>query len=299
MQTVRFFATPGIELAGDLYLPSPAPAEYGHPGVVACLGWGSVKELMEPWASALVARGYAVLVTDYRGFGASGGERGRCFPNEHVDDIRASITYLEEHPGIDSARLALVGVSYGGAVAVAGAGVDGRPGALVSVVGYGDGRRHLQHVRTPKQWDDFRTRLDEDRRRRVLEGRSEEVDPDEILQRDEEARAWRRQTEERFPHMAFRTTLESAEKIVDFRPERYLPFDSPTPALFIHAGGDQMIPVEESRRMWERAEEPKELVIIPDIGHHEVHGGVAFQQVIGHIDDWLTRHLAGLGGADA
>lgn len=291
MESVNFFSSPGVPLVADLYLPDSEPPGPGYPTIVACLGWGSVKELMEPWGQALAAAGYAVLVPDYRGFGGSGGTRGQCFPSEHVDDIRATLTYAGERSGLDAGRLALVGVSYGGAIAVAVGGLDDRPAAIISIVGYGSGERHLQAVRSPEQWTEFRARLQADRDRRVLTGRSEDIDPDEILLRDEEAIAWRTRVEEEYPHMAFRTTLESAERIIEFRPERSLPYEPPTPLLLIHAEDDTMVPVEESRAMWERGAEPKQLVVIPGIGHHEVHTGEAFQQVIRHTDDWLQIHL--------
>ena len=291
MSTVRFFSTPGIELVADLYLPSGQAPAGGYPAIVACLGWGSVKELMRTWGEALAGRGYAVLVPDYRGFGASDGERGRCFPEEHVDDIRGAVTFLTERGEVDSDRIALLGVSYGGAIAVTAGGLDDRPGAVISVVGYGSGERHLRAVRTPSEWEQFRARLHGDRRTRVLQGRSQEIDPDEILMRDAEARAWRDRVEREFPHMAFRTTLESAQKMIDFVPERHLPYPSHTPVLFIHAGADRMVPVEESRSMWQRAGEPKELIVIPDIGHHEVHSGEPFERTIRHIDEWLIAHM--------
>jgi pimeloyl-ACP methyl ester carboxylesterase len=292
METVRFFSSPGVPLVADLYLPREERSAAGYPTVIACLGWGSVKELMEPWGRALSEAGYAVLVPDYRGFGASGGTSGQCFPSEHIEDIRAALTFAEDSDVLDGDRIGLVGVSYGGAIAVATGGVDGRPAAIASVVAYGSGERHLRSIRTPEQWASFSQRLAADRRRRVLTGVSEEIDPDEILLRDEEARAWRRRMEEQYPHMAFRTTLESAERIVEFRPERSLPYDTPMPLLFIHAGEDTMIPVVESEGMWKRAADPKRLIVIPGIGHHEVHSGEAFRQVIGHIDDWLSIHLS-------
>ncbi len=291
METVSFFSSPGVPLVADLYLPDSEPPVSGHPTIVACLGWGSVKELMEPWGQALAGAGYAVLIPDYRGFGASGGTRGQCFPSEHIDDIRAAITFAGERGGLDAGRLALLGVSYGGAIAVAAGGVDDRPAAIISIVGYGSGERHLRAVRSPEQWTEFRARLAADRDHRVLTGRSEDIDPDEILLRDAEARAWRTRVEEQYPHMAFRTTLESAERIIEFRPERSLPYDPPKPILLIHAGDDTMVPVEESRTMWERAVEPKRLVVIPGIGHHEVHAGDAFRQVIGYADEWLQTHV--------
>jgi pimeloyl-ACP methyl ester carboxylesterase len=290
VEAVDFYSS-GIPIAADLYLPSADPPSRGSPVIVACLGWGSVKELMRPWGEALSSRGFSVLVPDYRGFGSSGGERGRCFPYEHVDDIRAAVTYASDRSELDSDRVTLLGVSYGGGVAVAAAGLDSRVAALVSVVAYGSGERHLRSIRTEEQWTEFRTRLEADRSRRVSTGESEEIDPDEILLRDEEARAWRRAMEAEHPAMAFRTTLESAQKMIEFWPERHLPSDRPVPALFVHAGEDTMVPVDESKRMWQRAAEPKRLVVIPDIGHHEVHRGEAFARVIAEIDGWLGEHL--------
>ena len=291
METLSFLSPSGITLAADLYLPEGRHPPRGHPAVVVCLGWGSVKELMPRWGDALRARGYAVMVPDYRGFGGSGGERGRCFPQEHVEDIRAVMGHVGERPDLDAGRIGLLGVSYGGAVAVA-AGTDPRCRAVVSVVGYGSGERHLRAVRTPDQWEEFSARLASDRLARRNGCASESVDPDEILLRDEEARAWRQRVERQYPHMAFRTTLESAERIVAFRPERCLPYSPAKPAMFIHAGGDTMIPVDESERMWRRSAEPGRLVVIPGIGHHEVHQGKAFQRVIREVDDWFGRYLA-------
>ena len=70
---------------------------------------------------------------------------------------------------------------------------------------------------------------------------------------------------------------------------------TPPPLLFIHAGGDMMVPVAESKGMWERSTEPTKLVVIPDIDHHAVHSGEPFEQVISEIDSWLGDHIAGPG----
>ncbi len=149
----------------------------------------------------------------------------------------------------------------------------------------------MRAVRTADQWTEFSARLEADRIMRLQAGVSEQIDPSSILLRDEEAQAWRRQMEEQYPQMAFHTTLESAEKIVGFAPERSLPFPTEISALFIHAGEDSMVPVSESVSMHGRAAEPKKLVVIPDIGHHEVHEGDAFRQIIGEVDAWLTDQL--------
>jgi len=295
METLSFTSPAGVPLAADWYLPEGLPPPGGHPAVVVCPGWGSVKELMPQWGAALTALGYAAVIPDYRGFGASGGERGRCFPTEHVEDIRAVMGWVAQKHEVNADRIALLGVSYGGAVAVA-AGVDRRCRVVISVVGYGSGERHLEAVRTPGQWTAFQNRLAEDRHRRVMGAPSETVDPDEILLRDEEARAWRRRVEAQHPHMAFTTTLESAQQIVAFRPEQCLPYSPPKPVMFIHAQKDAMVPVEESERMWRRSEDPKRLVVIPGISHHEVHQGAAFRRVVSSVHSWLGAHLRGGSG---
>ena len=138
VETLSLLSPAGVDLAVDLYLPEGEPPAAGRPVVVVCLGWGSVKELMPGWGNALAALGYAAMVPDYRGFGASGGERGRCFPEEHVEDIKSVMEHAGERPGLDGRRVGLLGVSYGGAVAVA-AGTDRRCRAVISVVGYGSG----------------------------------------------------------------------------------------------------------------------------------------------------------------
>ncbi len=74
-----FFAD-GLRLDADLHLPEPAPAGPA-PVLIAASGYQGLKVLHpERFARAMATRGYAVLTFDYRGFGASEGERGRLTP---------------------------------------------------------------------------------------------------------------------------------------------------------------------------------------------------------------------------
>jgi fermentation-respiration switch protein FrsA (DUF1100 family) len=45
---------------------------------------------------------------------------------------------------------------------------------------------------------------------------------------------------------------------------------APRPLLFIHGGADDLIPVEEAEALYELAGEPKELWIVPGVGHARV-----------------------------
>ena len=68
-----------------------------------------------PLVSWLPARGYNVLMVDYRGFGRS---EGKPSLDGIVDDAAAALAYLRARPGIDATRLIMFGQSIGGATAL-------------------------------------------------------------------------------------------------------------------------------------------------------------------------------------
>lgn len=78
-------------------------------------------------ATALTARGFNVLIVDYRGFGANPGN-----PTETglASDARAAVAYLEGRDGIDTDRFVYFGESLGAAVAI-GLAAERPPAALV------------------------------------------------------------------------------------------------------------------------------------------------------------------------
>lgn len=78
-------------------------------------------------AGALVERGIAVLLVDYRGYG---GNPGRPSESGLATDARASVAYLKTRPDVDPERLAYFGESLGAAVALGLARHD-PPAALV------------------------------------------------------------------------------------------------------------------------------------------------------------------------
>ena len=68
-----------------------------------------------PLVSWLPARGYNVLMLDYRGFGRS---EGKPSLDGVVDDAAAALAYLRTRPDVDATRLIVFGQSIGGATAL-------------------------------------------------------------------------------------------------------------------------------------------------------------------------------------
>ncbi|MEZ5244163.1 MAG: CocE/NonD family hydrolase [Acidimicrobiales bacterium] len=130
---VDFTSSDGTTLRGVLHLPA---ASASVPGVVMTHGFSAVKEMgLPPFAEAICDAGIAVLLYDHRGLGASDGEpRGQINPWAQMHDMQQALTWLGTRPEVDAGRLGLWGSSFsGGEVLVLGA-VDERVRAVVANV---------------------------------------------------------------------------------------------------------------------------------------------------------------------
>jgi fermentation-respiration switch protein FrsA (DUF1100 family) len=67
-------------------------------------------------------------------------------------------------------------------------------------------------------------------------------------------------------------------------PLRWIDKISPRPLLLIHGDKDDLVPVEQARKLYEKAGEPKKLVIIPGAGHRLRLEHKAVNAAL----DWLT-----------
>jgi hypothetical protein len=237
---------------------------------VLCAGYTYLKSMLMPaFARALTAAGYVAIAFDYRGFGDSDGPRWRLLPQEQVSDARAALTFLVDQPPADPARLAALGVSLGGSVAIAAAALDRRIGAVVAIEAVGDGARWLRGLRRYWEWREFEDELARDRLERVRSGQSRPVDPLEIVPPDPASRAFLEEVYREFPQMRCELPLETADALVEFRPETVVDRIAPRPLLFVHGDADRLVPADESRSLWARAGEPRRLEIVPGMGHFD------------------------------
>jgi fermentation-respiration switch protein FrsA (DUF1100 family) len=88
-------------------------------------------------------------------------------------------------------------------------------------------------------------------------------------------------------------SLESAEALLRFKPERVVGRIEPRPLLLVHGAENDFHPVTESRALYAAAGEPKELVELADRGHNEwMRGGhPTFLRVVDLLDDFFRRRL--------
>ena len=291
------FFSSGLRLDADLHLPGDGDAGARHPVVIACSGYQGQKIIHpERFARALTPLGYAVLAFDYRGFGRSEGERGRLVPQEWVEDVRAAVDRLTGVDDVDSSRLALVGWGLGGGVVVTEAADDPRVNAVACLNGIADGTRSTRNTHDDISWASLLDRIHEDRKHRTATGRSEITDPWDIVRLNLDARTNSYVGEELYKTLDFGSgvTLESADFLLRFSPERAVHRIAPRPLLIVHSAKNELYKPIEARSLYEHAAEPKRLEFLEGAGHTEwmFDDSPALSTLVGWLDEFLSNALA-------
>jgi pimeloyl-ACP methyl ester carboxylesterase len=263
-RSVSFYSA-GSKLDGDLYVPEGAA---NAPAVVVLSGYAGLKGGVPAlWCPRLAARGFVALGFDYRGLGASEGKPGNVSCQDEVADTRAAVSFLETLPEVDAERIGVFGWAQAGAIAIVAAADDERIKGVVTVHAQGDTGRVTRRLHTDESWAALQQKLAADRRERVLTGTSELIDPFELLPLEPETEAIVRDRLYRLPNYGSPVSLEAAEDILGFRAEDVVDRIAPRPLLLVHGGANKLHVPDESKRLYERAREPKELLILEGKSH--------------------------------
>ena len=133
----------GFSLAGTLSRPEGKQTPL--PAVVLVSGSGPTDRdetvagiaVFGQLAHALADAGFLVVRYDKRGVGQSGGRTESATLGDYAEDVRAAVRMLSERKDVDKRRIALVGHSEGGSLAMIAASKDKRVAAiaLVSTIG--------------------------------------------------------------------------------------------------------------------------------------------------------------------
>jgi uncharacterized protein len=258
------FKFEGLTLAGMVRVPDSGAARERRPAFIVLHGFGSnmnAGNVRTPCAM-LDELGYVTLRFDMPGCGESEGEKGRLICLEQVGAVREALSLLAQHPHVEPARIAVLGSSFGAAVAVYAGGVDQRIAAVVSASGWGHGERKFrgQHP-TPEAWAKFTAMLEEGRRHRARTGQSLMVPRYDIVPIPPHMRG------HVVPGSIQMFPAETAQSMYDFRAEEVVGKMAPRPLLLLHSASDSVTPVEQSIGLFEHAGQPAELHLFADTDH--------------------------------
>lgn len=132
----------GLDIAANVYTPANYDAKKRYPTVVVAHPNGGVKEQVSGlYAQRLAEKGYITITADAAYQGASGGlPRSVDKPAHRIEDIHGMADFISRYAGVDTQRLALLGICGGGGYALAAAQTDKRFKSVATISMFNSGR---------------------------------------------------------------------------------------------------------------------------------------------------------------
>ncbi|NYT60413.1 alpha/beta hydrolase [Alcaligenaceae bacterium] len=132
----------GLDIVGNVYTPANYDAQKKYPTIVVAHPNGGVKEQVAGlYAQHLAELGYITITADAAFQGGSGGEpRSVDKPAYRIEDIHGMADFITQYPGVDAARLGLLGICGGGGYSLAAAKTDKRFKSIATVSMFNSGR---------------------------------------------------------------------------------------------------------------------------------------------------------------
>lgn len=283
------FESNGLKVSATIYQPKK---DGKVPAIVMCHGFAGVKEFLLPsFAQRFSDNGYMVLTFDYRGFGESDGERGHLKPNLQIEDILNAISFLRSQPQVDENRIALWGTSFGGANAIFAAEQDGNVQCLIIQLTFGDGQRVVTRGMSDEEKKNFFTFIEKMETRKIRTGKEMMVPINKVLT-DPQSKKFYNDNVEKYPALKIKIPMLTVAETIKHKPERIIGNLKNTPILIVAAGKDGVNPVEESKNLFKKANEPKELFIIDEATHYEIYSGALFEKAISKQLLWMESYLS-------
>jgi pimeloyl-ACP methyl ester carboxylesterase len=180
----------------------------------------------------LVHQGYRVVQVDLRGHGRSTGD----WITFGVLESRDLVQVLDalENRNLIAGKVGVVGISYGGAIAIQWAAIDPRVKAVVAIEPFST-LRDIAH-----------------------DGAKFVLGPARFLFSDED----------------LQKALDDAGKMAGFNPDDANPLraitQTSTPVLLIHSRDDQFIPYKQSQRLHDAAPDHSKLVLVDGASHFDI-----------------------------
>lgn len=300
-EDVEFAGTGGTLLRGWLYLPAGVSRA---PGVVMAHGFSAVKEMaLDRYAEVFCGAGLAVLVYDHRNLGASDGEpRQEINPWAQARDYRHAIGWLSQRPEVDAERIGIWGSSYsGGEVIVVGA-CDERVKAVVANVPF-TGYPGVDYSDTAARCKAILGELRDESGAGLADRRDTSFGPVAVIRMagdaadtpvvldQSESSEWFGGQKSTAPSWINSITLTNGmgtEPVWD--PGACIAHLGPKPLLLVVADQDRLADTSVSVAAFERASEPKQLVMVE--GHHFIpYEGEGFDQSSQAARAFLVKHL--------
>jgi len=237
------------------------------------------------------------LAFDHRNFGESQG-----MPRQHEDaqgkinDLRDAVSFLANHPAVDSNRIGACGVCLGGAYALPFAAFEPRIKALAFVASaFNEAERTRQRFGA----EGYRQQLENaaaTAQRQFQTGVTEylpAVAPDNGV-----AVMWGQEPYDYYgtdrstsPYWVNQVSVLSIKTLLTLSVSPALPMLA-LPTLLVHGKTDMVCPPEDATWVYENINEPKRILWLPTTNHIDLYDNDEFvAPAVSAVTDWFNSHL--------
>jgi uncharacterized protein len=295
-----------MNVVGNLFTPKTVNRNEKAAAVIVGHPMGAVKEQSANlYATMMAERGFVALSLDIPFWGESGGQpRNAVSPDMYAEGFSAAVDYIGTQAFVDRNRIGAIGICGSGSFVISAAKIDPRMRAIATVSMYDMGaanRNALRHSQTVEQRKQMIAAAAKQRYVEFIGGQTKYTGGTV-----HELTASSNPVEREFydfyrtprgeftptsssPQLTTHPTLTSNVKFMNFYPFNDIETISPRPMLFIT--GDQAHSREFSEDAYNRAAEPKELVLVPGAGHVDLYDRVNLIPW-DKLEVFFTRHLA-------
>jgi hypothetical protein len=167
----------GLDIVANVYTPANYDPHQQYPAITVAHPNGGVKEQTAGlYAQSLAEQGYITISADAAYQGGSGGQpRSVDKPAYRIEDIHCMADFITRYPGVDAARLGLLGICGGGGYSLSAAKTDKRFKSIATLSMFNSGR-----VRR-NGFADSQLHTIQQRLRQVSDARAQEMAGGQIL----------------------------------------------------------------------------------------------------------------------
>ncbi len=275
-----------MKVAGNLFLPHPFNEQTQYSAIIVGHPMGAVKEQSANiYAAKLAERGYITLSIDLSFWGESeGSPRNSVSPDIYAEAFSAAVDYLGTQSFINKEKIGVVGICGSGSFAISAAKIDDRIKAVATISMYDMGDANRNGLNQSVSLETRKKIIAETSSQRYKEflggekvytsGTVDEITPESHPIAVEFFQFYRTPRGEFTPEgvskkTTTKPTLTSNIKFLNFYPFNDIETISPRALLFIT--GDKAHSREFSEKAYQRAQEPKELYIVPNAVHVDLY----------------------------
>jgi pimeloyl-ACP methyl ester carboxylesterase len=255
----------GFTLVGTL--SKPERAEGRLPAVVLVGGSGPQDRdevvfgipILGQLAGAIANAGFAVLRYDKRGIGQSGGRSESASLADFAEDVRAAVKMLSDRKDIDPKRIAVIGHSEGGAIALLAAAKEKRIAAVGVLAAHGTSGADLILARQKRALDRM-TLTPEEKQAKI-----------DLQKKVNEAILSGKGLDQLPPDIRRQVDNPEFQSLLANDPAKVMP-DVRQPLLIVHGSLDTQVEPYHADRLEELARKrknspPLEVVRVPGVNH--------------------------------